>query len=151
MDSLDAWNCLIGLNNYPIHSARAQLNGRKFCPFIWHTPHFWSMYVTLNLCLRLYDRIEFLDDENRYKLSTSDAMTLRLTWNAFLGGTSFWLSEDNSLDSNFIWSPPQGPVLEEAKPSLTALRQIDYSILQKLFFLPSRAPEPFVTRVMNID
>ena len=58
------------------------------------------MYVTLNLCLRLYDRIEFLDDENRYKLSMSDAMTLRLTWNAFLGGNSFPFSEDNNLDIN---------------------------------------------------
>ncbi len=35
---------------------------------------------------RLFDRVKFLSDENRYQVSSSDGMALRLTWNAFIAG-----------------------------------------------------------------
>ena len=49
----------------------------------------FSMFLN-TVCLikprRLYDRTKYLEDPNRFKLSSSDAMALRLTWNAFIAG-----------------------------------------------------------------
>lgn len=40
------------------------------------------------MIVQLYDRVKFIEDPNRFKLNSSDAMALRLTWNAFIAGDS---------------------------------------------------------------
>lgn len=40
------------------------------------------------MIVQLYDRVKFLEDPNRFKLNSADAMALRLTWNAFIAGDS---------------------------------------------------------------
>ena len=46
-----------------------------------------TVITTLQLYdFRLFDRVKFLSDANRYVVSSSDGMALRLTWNAFIAG-----------------------------------------------------------------
>jgi len=45
-------------------------------------------HICETMIVQLYDRVKFLEDPKRFKVSSSNAMALRLTWNAFIAGDS---------------------------------------------------------------